>query len=337
MSRETDEGIAPPLVSVLIASYNHRAFIRETLESVLAQDYPRLRIVVADDGSRDGTQEILRDYAERFPDRVTCLLSPVNTGISENVNRALAACHGPYIALLGGDDLMLPGKLSRQVAFLEARPDAAGCAHDTEVFESESGRTFGRFSSVINREPGYREGGPELWLREGYWVLPSSLVVRAEAVPAHGWDTRLRFLADVLFLAEVFQHGRCCVLDEVLGKYRRHGGSATASQALMQSTVEETLICMSILNARYPDLYPYTRRRTRNQYLAEANRSLARGDRARFLRYLWIAFRMGAVVQAAGLFIAGLCFRNFLAGQIYRPLHERPGWFLRLVNFMKRL
>ncbi len=67
------------------------------------------------------------------------------------MNRALAVHRGELIAWLDGDDVMLPGKLERQVAALDADPSAAGCSHDAEVFDSDSGRTIGRFSQMIQR------------------------------------------------------------------------------------------------------------------------------------------------------------------------------------------
>ena len=93
--------------------------------------------------------------------------SEENTGIAGAFNRALDAHTGEYIAWLGGDDVMLPGKLSRQVAALQARPDAIGCCHDADVFDSDSGRSYGRFTEVYNGRRGVRDGGVELLLDPG--------------------------------------------------------------------------------------------------------------------------------------------------------------------------
>ncbi len=105
---------------------------------MLAQDYANVELVLSDDGSTDGTSDVLREYAERDPERVKLVASERNTGIAGAFNRALDAHTGDYIAWLGGDDVMLPGKLSRQVAVLETRPDVIGCCHDADVFDSAS-------------------------------------------------------------------------------------------------------------------------------------------------------------------------------------------------------
>jgi glycosyltransferase involved in cell wall biosynthesis len=150
-------GGAAPKVSVIVPVYNQLPFIRETADSVLAQDHANLELVLSDDGSTDGTVDILREYAERDP-RVRVVASERNTGIAGAFNRALDAHTGEYIAWLGGDDVMLPGKVSRQVAVLQSRSDVIGCCHDAEVFDSESGKLYGRFTVVYTGRRGVRDG-----------------------------------------------------------------------------------------------------------------------------------------------------------------------------------
>ena len=129
-----------PKVSVVICTYNQQAFVRETVESVLAQTYGNLEIIVAYDGSTDDTPRILDEDARRFPDKIKLALSPVNSGIPTNINCGLALRTGELTAWLDGDDLMLPGKIEKQVAALLQHPEATGCYHDSEVLESETGR-----------------------------------------------------------------------------------------------------------------------------------------------------------------------------------------------------
>jgi glycosyltransferase involved in cell wall biosynthesis len=161
-----------PKVSVVVPIYNQAPFIRETVESVFAQDHENVELVLSDDGSTDGTSEILREYEARDPQRVKVIASERNTGIAGAFNRALDVHTGEYIAWLGGDDVMLPGKLRRQVALLEERRDVIGCCHDAEVFDSESGRVYGRFTDVYNGRRGVRDGGVEMLLDPTYLMLP---------------------------------------------------------------------------------------------------------------------------------------------------------------------
>lgn len=242
------------LVSVIIITYNQKNFIRDAVLSAVEQDYPDLEVVVADDGSKDGTQDIIRELTNLYPDKVVAALGEHNKGIAANANRGLKLARGEYIAWLGGDDLMLPGKISKQVALMQSRPDAAGCVHDAEVFQSETGQVLGQFSEWANGRLGLKEGGVELWFDQDYKMLPSTMMFRATAAPSYGLDERLKYTNDWLFDVEVFRNGTVATLNEVLGKYRRHRKNVTGSNDLNAIAVEDNLIAVGIVEARYPDL-----------------------------------------------------------------------------------
>lgn len=118
-----------PIVSVIVCTYNQEGTIGAALDSILAQitdfDY---EIVVADDCSTDGTRDICRDYAARFPDRIRLILNDENLGIADNYFGTLYECRGKYIADLAGDDIWSdPHKLSRQVAVMDSDPAIVLC------------------------------------------------------------------------------------------------------------------------------------------------------------------------------------------------------------------
>ena len=112
-------------LSVGILTYNQSPFIRQCLDAVLKQmvnfDY---EVVVSDDASIDGTQEILKEYAEHYPQKFIMLFNQTNEGISKNYNKLFSACRGKYIALCEGDDYWTDAqKLQKQVDFLETHSD----------------------------------------------------------------------------------------------------------------------------------------------------------------------------------------------------------------------
>ena len=126
------------LVSVCTLTYNHEAYLRDTLEGILMQkvDFP-MEILVNDDASTDGTRAILREYAEKYPDLIRPFYQDVNL-YSQGKDLCLEvlypAARGKYIALCEGDDYWTdPDKLQLQVDFLEAHPDYTACVHDTLV------------------------------------------------------------------------------------------------------------------------------------------------------------------------------------------------------------
>ncbi|GAB4352972.1 MAG: glycosyltransferase family 2 protein [Kiloniellaceae bacterium] len=112
-----------PQVSVITAAFNAEAFIAETIASVQAQSLSDWEMLVADDASSDRTAEIVAAIAAADP-RVRLIRLEKNGGVARARNAALAAARGRYIAFLDSDDLWLPQKLARQIAFME-RHDAA--------------------------------------------------------------------------------------------------------------------------------------------------------------------------------------------------------------------
>ena len=113
--------VEEPLVSVIIPTYNRGWCLEEALVSVFSQTYKKYELIVVDDGSTDDTQQRLSRY-----EGVT-VIAQANRGVSTARNRGIASSKGDLIAFLDSDDLWLPEKLSAQVVFFQANPDALVC------------------------------------------------------------------------------------------------------------------------------------------------------------------------------------------------------------------
>src|SRR5262245_349820 len=116
-------------VSCVVRVFNDERYVREALESVLAQTCPPEEIVVVDDGSSAGTPEILASYGDRLR-----VVSQPNAGAVTARNVGLRAARGDLIAYIDGDDLWHPEKLARQVARFQARPGLDVCLGHTQNF-----------------------------------------------------------------------------------------------------------------------------------------------------------------------------------------------------------
>jgi glycosyltransferase involved in cell wall biosynthesis len=110
------------LISVIVPVYNGERYLREALDSILAQTYRPLKIIVADDGSTDGTPEVAAAYGERIT-----YLRQSNQGYAAAKNLGLSAAEGDFIAFLDDDDVWHPEKLMRQMARLRERPEIGLC------------------------------------------------------------------------------------------------------------------------------------------------------------------------------------------------------------------
>ena len=108
-------------VSVVIPSYNHARFIRQTVRSVLEQDHPDLELVVVDDGSTDNSVAIIEEETALFPDVDTILHVQSNHGAHAAINKGIELSTGHCITILNSDDYYLPGRIRRIVELAEAR------------------------------------------------------------------------------------------------------------------------------------------------------------------------------------------------------------------------
>jgi glycosyltransferase involved in cell wall biosynthesis len=232
-----------PQVSVAIISYQQKAYIAEALQSVVDQDYPNLQIVVSDDHSTDGTAEEIAKFAERYPERVAALLNDENVGLTRNSNRALRSCTGKYVCFLGGDDLFLPGKVSRQVEWFEERSERALCGHQVEVFYDD-----GSPSHPYSRPMTSGTGAADL-IRHGPFAACSTMV-RIDKLPAHGFDERLSLVSDFLLWVEVLADGgEFGFVPGTYARYRRHGANISADIAAM---AEDTSRALDLIEKRHP-------------------------------------------------------------------------------------
>src|SRR5690348_14154892 len=126
-----------PLVTVVTPPFNQGRFIRETIESVLSQDYPNLEYLVIDGGSTDETQEVLKAYGSRL-----CWVAEKDEGQADAVNKGLRKAKGEIFGWLNSDDTYLPGTISKIVQFFQAFPRVALVYGQAKYVDAE-GRVVG--------------------------------------------------------------------------------------------------------------------------------------------------------------------------------------------------
>ncbi len=164
-----------PLVSVIIPTFNRARFVAEAVATVLAQTYEDLEILVVDDGSTDDTGKRLAPFAPR----VQVVRHPVRRGVSAARNLGVAAARGQWLAFLDSDDLWLPEKLDRQMAFLEANPRSRLC---------QTEESWLRHGLKVNKPLAYRKEGGQIFLQslERCCISPSAVVLDRKLLEEHG-------------------------------------------------------------------------------------------------------------------------------------------------------
>lgn len=119
----------PPLVTCIVPVFNGESYLSETLDSLLAQSYHPIEIIVVDDGSTDGTPAIVRRYGQQIR-----YLRQANAGAATARNLGLTAARGEFVAFLDADDLWHREKLDRQMVRFQARPELDYCLAHVQNF-----------------------------------------------------------------------------------------------------------------------------------------------------------------------------------------------------------
>lgn len=222
-----------PLVSVIIASYNHAPYIEASIESVLQQSYPNIELLVVDDGSRDDSVARIEALQKLhgFDFRVQA-----NKGLTLTLNETIERARGSLIAPFGSDDIMLPQRIATQVAYMADKPEVGICAGGIHIIDAD-GKPRGKprglplrrlsFDDVfMNRQPG---------------APAPTLLFRREALErVGGYEPDVR-LEDLMIELKITRVGYFIdILPDLLALYRVHGNNTYKNYRFMVDNVLNT-------------------------------------------------------------------------------------------------
>lgn len=216
---------AAPRVSVAMPVYNAQRYLAEAVESILSQTFTDFEFIIVNDGSTDDSQKILERYAAA--DNRIRLVSRPNTGLTTALNEALAAARGDYYARMDSDDISLPARLEKQVAFLDANPqyNVVGCR---VVLIDPNGNELGeihRFESHEQIDALHIAGNG------GSVITHPSAMFRTTAMRAvGGYLPNQEPAEDLDLFLRMAEKGKLAKLPDVLLKYRVHLNSVGHSR-----------------------------------------------------------------------------------------------------------
>lgn len=203
-----------PLVSVVIPAYNAAAYIAEAIDSVLAQIYKNIEIIVVEGDSTDGTKSVLNPYIEK---KLITYMRQDGKGLANARNNAIRASHGDFIALLDADDVALPEKIEKQVGYLQSHPTCDICYCDFWYFNHAAPEKMLKLNY-------HYYSGAEVFpnLLKKNFIAPSDVVFRRSIMDRIGlFDENYRRTEDWEYWVRLAHHGASfCFLPEILTKIR---------------------------------------------------------------------------------------------------------------------
>lgn len=205
-----------PLVSVITPAYNREDLVGEVIESVLAQDYPNVEHIVLDDGSTDGTLDVIRSYEGRI-----CGFSHENMGEARTVNKGFGMAQGEIMGVVNSDDPLLPGAISKMVEHLLTNPDALVAYPDWLLIDGEG--------NTLREEVTYDYDYLNM-LRWHYCMPGPGAFFRRELVEETGGrDPSFRYANDFDLWLRAGLLGSFVRVPETLATFRLHPGARTVS------------------------------------------------------------------------------------------------------------
>jgi glycosyltransferase involved in cell wall biosynthesis len=213
------------LLTLVTPAYNQGNYLGETIESVLAQDYPRIEYIVIDDGSSDSTPQVIEGYAGRLQAE-----RQANMGQVRTLNKGWARATGEYLAYLSSDDILYPGALAKLIAVLEADPRIACVYPDADLIDERS--------RVIKRNVCRPFDLAELVVRQECYIGPGAIFRRSAFEAVGGWKPELRLAPDREFWMRLATQGRIHFHPEALTGYRMHPKSISYKDVTEETSRE---------------------------------------------------------------------------------------------------
>ncbi len=297
-----------PLVSVVIPCFNGETFLKAAIESALAQSYPRVEIIVVDDGSTDRSGEIARSFPVRY-------IHQPNRGLTASRNLGIQESRGSYLVFLDADDRLMPKAIEAGLRVLARHPECALTVGD-HLFVSEDGSYLA--SSRKSFLPAHHY---EALLKSNYFEMISSILFRRSIFDQVGrFDAELRVAEDYDLYLRIARDHAICFHRAVVAEYRMHRGNASHNSELMLT------MTLQVLKSHWPYIrshpwlllaYLEGTRNWRRQYgrqlaweLAGSLSTLQPGDLRRKILRLAVHYPQGLLLLSLLRIMPSLSKRN---------------------------
>ena len=225
-----------PKVSVVIKSFNHAAYVDRAIQSVLDQTFQDFEIVVIDDGSQDGTPDVIRRFTDS---RISFEASDENRGISITMNALIRRARGEFIAILNSDDFFFPEKLAKQVQFLDRNPEIGAVFSLPKVVDEREVRITGWRSFLYpfqDTRASCAQYLERFFFHGSFLCAPTAMVRRSTYDKVGPYDPRFANLLDFDMWVRLCMVEQIHVIQEELSAFRIRDDKRNMS-ALRRDTI----------------------------------------------------------------------------------------------------
>jgi glycosyltransferase involved in cell wall biosynthesis len=216
-----------PLVSVIMPVHNAGRFLAPAIESILAQTYKNFELIIVDDASTDDSWKTISQYAKKYKKQIQGIQTKkqVNSAGNGATNYGLKFAKGEFIARMDADDISLPKRLEKQVAYMTQNPDTILLGTQAYVVD-QKGKITGKKSLPVTHEGIYKEYGIIHPIVHPTVMIRRSLLPNPKKIYEMKWDVN----DDYYTFFKLLGYGTFANLPEYLLKYRVHGGNLSLSK-----------------------------------------------------------------------------------------------------------
>jgi Ser/Thr protein kinase RdoA (MazF antagonist) len=222
------ESMSLPLVSVVMLSYNHQCYINEAIESVLNQSFPDWELIIIDDASTDGSQQVIRNYLD--DERLRPIFHESNKGIPASANEGIDAARGKYIAFLDSDDVWKFDKLSKQLDVLNKDEDLVVWS-EGDIIDENSTVLVEKFTEIHHAQNKTKSGNIFDSLIDNNFIFQSSFIIKTKNLKGIRLNEGLKYLNDYQQVVELATKYKYYFIPEPLAKYRMHNKNTVRRDA----------------------------------------------------------------------------------------------------------
>lgn len=245
--------MSEPVVSICSITYNHAPYIRQCLDGFLMQktNFP-FEIIINDDCSTDGTTEIIKEYAEKYPDLIKPIFHEENQykkGVRGMfVKYVFPKAQGKYLALCEGDDYWIdPLKLQKQVDFLESHKEYSMCFHRAKIKNEIKAYTGCKYDFIEDKDYTANELFKD-------WLVPTaSMLFRKEIIDNNKTDKRIQS-GDIIFVLRCVEAGKVRGFKEYMSVYRVQNTGLTYNKEYLRERINGYVAHLDFVKEEFPFL-----------------------------------------------------------------------------------
>lgn len=217
-----------PLVSIIVPCYNHENFVFECIKSILDQDYDNIELIIIDDGSKDGSVEVIKKAIPLCEERFSefNFIHRENKGLCKTLNEAISIAKGEYLCCLASDDVIYKDKISYQVDYLNNNPNSIGVFGGVEIIG-------GGRKKFLKKKSLNKFGFEDIYLHNHLLLAPTQMLRLKNVREVGGFNEGFIIEDWSMWLALTQSQGTLDCVNKVFAKYRRHSDNMSSKFELM--------------------------------------------------------------------------------------------------------